>query len=83
MTARSLIEVANFMVLQHNVFETMSPAVEAVSKQFPNIPEPLLTALWIGINAKQNQFSECSDYDDIKKYIRQRNKGQLPWEQDN
>ena len=61
------------MVLQHGIFETISPAVKVVSKQFPNIPEPLLTALWVGINAKQRDIeietwmAACQDDDDFEE----------------
>lgn len=70
------------MVLQHSIHETMLPAVESVADDFPNIPKPLLSALWIGINARDRKFSGYSD-DEKKKFIREINKGQYPWDLDN
>lgn len=51
-----VIRAAHAMVLQHSIHETMLPAVESVAGEFPSIPEPLLTAIWIGINAKNRDI---------------------------
>ena len=65
------IRAAHSMVLQHSIHETMLPAVEYVAGDFHNIPEPLLRALWIGINAKQRDIeietwmAACQDDDDF------------------
>lgn len=48
-----LIRAAHAMVLAHEQNDTLLPALYSVSEQFPGIPEPLLTALWVGINAKE------------------------------
>ena len=53
-----IIKAAHSMVMHHSIHETMLPAVEAVSEDFPNVPKPLLTAIWIGINAKQRDLME-------------------------
>ena len=66
----NIIKAAHAMVTQHSIHETMLPAVEAVSEDFPNVPEPLLTAIWIGINAKERDLemealiTSCNDNHD-------------------
>ena len=51
-----IIKAAYAMVLQYSIYETILPAVKAVQSDFPNILESLLTAIWIGINAKHRDM---------------------------
>lgn len=60
-----IIKAAHAMVLQHSFHATMLPAVEAVSEDFKKLPEPLLIAMWIGINAKQRDLNIEAYMDDF------------------
>lgn len=51
-----ILLAAHEMVHEHELNETMLPAVESVKRKFPEIPCEFLNTLWIGINAKQRSL---------------------------
>lgn len=49
----TMVMAAHAMVSAHKNSYTLKPALHIVSEEFPDIPEPLLVALWMGVNAKE------------------------------
>ena len=48
----ALVRAAHKMVSEHEMNDTMVPALEAVHAEFPEVEPEYLIALWVGINAK-------------------------------
>lgn len=48
-----VVKAAYRMVEAHQWNETLLPAIEQLSDEFPEIEPEILIALWLGINAKE------------------------------
>jgi hypothetical protein len=48
------VKAAHHMVRAHWIHETLNPAVYEVSEAFPELDPQLILAMWIAVNAKEN-----------------------------
>lgn len=53
-----LVKAGKSMVLAHSKHETLLPALEEITEQYPQLSSDMGIAMWIGINSKdrENQY---------------------------